>query len=93
MIARVETATVAFLRESGEAIEARRAPPAIAPVEEAYSAYAAEMQAVRAERLTRPLSDDQVAQVFALAFGFEQLRRDLADLHSRVTELGLRPPA
>jgi uncharacterized membrane protein YccC len=93
MIARVETATVGFLREAGEAMGVRGAPPDIAPVEEAYSSYATAMQAIRAERLTRPLSDDQVAQVFALAFGFEQLRRDLADLHSRVTELAQRPPA
>lgn len=70
----------------GEALEARRAPPFLAPVDEALRRYGAELNAVREEGLTRGLAADVLGRTFAVGFALEQLRTNLGDLASRTEE-------
>ena len=84
-------ATERFLAEIGATIFARQPPPLLQPIDEAYAGYAAAVASVRAGRLTSRLSGHDAGRVFVLAFAFEQLGRDLHDLHSRAVELAQRP--
>jgi uncharacterized membrane protein YccC len=65
----------------------KRLPPA--PSEKATNALDACAQAIaalRSEGLTRPLSSDEVEQLFALGFAFEELRQNLTDLERCVRD-------
>lgn len=83
----VADSVAAFLSETGAALAARRAPPALEPAEAAFEAYAAAMAELRRSRATQDQPSDAVGRLFALGFALEQLRRDLKDLSSRAGEL------
>ena len=57
------------------------------PVVEAIAAYEVAVADVRRDGLTRDLTNDAVARVFALGFVLDQFRRNLADLAGRTTEV------
>jgi uncharacterized membrane protein YccC len=78
--------TSEFLCGSAIALTERRDPPTLAPMEAALTAYESKVAALRSEGLTRALSTGEAESLFALGFGLEQLRRDLADLAQRVQE-------
>jgi hypothetical protein len=61
-----------------------------AATEAAFDAYAGALAALRRDGLTRTLDDAEIERLFGLSFGLEQLRRNLAELSSRVAELALR---
>jgi uncharacterized membrane protein YccC len=86
LIAKLGAETSEFLRGSAIALTERRDPPTLAPAEAALTTYESEVAALRNEGLTRPLSTGEAERLFALGFGLEQLRRDLADLAQRVQE-------
>jgi hypothetical protein len=86
-LAAAGAATERFLAEIGSAIALRQPPPSLQPIDDAYAGYADAMASVRAGRLTSGLSGHAAGRVFVLAFAFEQLGRDLHDLHSRAAEL------
>jgi uncharacterized membrane protein YccC len=73
-----------YLRQSGEALAARRAgggqAPDLAKVERALAAYGAEVLKMRHEGLTRGLAGDAAEHFFALGFALEQMRQNLRDL-------------
>jgi uncharacterized membrane protein YccC len=83
----VAEAVSAVLRDTGAALAARRAPPALAAAEAAFEAYAGAMAELRRSHATQDQPSDAVGRLFALGFAFEQLRRDLKDLSSRASEL------
>jgi uncharacterized membrane protein YccC len=84
---RVSETLRAHLGDTAQSLSARRAPPSLDAVTEAFAAYATAMSALRRAGLTRDLSDQEAARIFTLGFALEQLRRNLGDLHSRVAEL------
>jgi uncharacterized membrane protein YccC len=77
----------AHLGDMALALKARREPPNLATVTEAFAAYAAAMSGLRHAGLTRDLSDDEAARIFTLGFALDQLRRNLGELQNRVAEL------
>lgn len=83
----VATALRAYLSDSAQALNTRRAPPSLDAAIESFAAYAAAMSALRRAGLTRDLSDQEAARIFTLGFVLDQLRRNLGDLQSRVAEL------
>jgi uncharacterized membrane protein YccC len=85
-IAEVSDTATAYLRESGEALLARRPPPRLFAFEVALEAYAAEISAIRREGLTRDLEVDIVERLFALGFALEQMRQNCRDLARCVAE-------
>lgn len=84
---RLSGALVEYIGAAGRAVAERRRPPSTTPLTEAFVAYAAAMTEARRAGLTRDLPDEEVARIFALGFAFDQLRRNLGDLDSRVAEL------
>jgi uncharacterized membrane protein YccC len=54
--------------------------------EEAFDAFGKEIVALRAEGLFRPLPEDAVQNIFALAFALEQWRADLRELAAGVSD-------
>lgn len=84
-LAQVEAAYVAYLRGSGAALLARRAPPSLDAVAAALAAYAAEVAALRGEGLTRSLPGDAAERFFALGFALEQMQRNFTELGERVS--------
>src|SRR5262249_16416950 len=69
-----------YLRASGLALAARRAPPGEASLEAAFVAARDAMKALRQEGFTRELTDEAVGRFFALAFALEEMRRTFRDL-------------
>jgi hypothetical protein len=55
-----------YLKASARSLLARRGPPPMAAVVAALDGYAAEMEALRAEGLTRGLSAHDAEHIFAL---------------------------
>jgi hypothetical protein len=51
----------------------------------------AEVEAVRREGLTLPLSSNEIEPVFALGFALEQLRQNFIDLQRCVQDHARRP--
>lgn len=74
----------------GTALTNRSAPPDPAPVTQALAGFDAELAALRRDRATRELPEDAVERIFGLAFGFEQIGRNLGELAGRVRELADR---
>jgi uncharacterized membrane protein YccC len=83
----VAGAAAGLLRQIGRALPTRRAPESLDPVVEAIAAYEVAVADVRRDGLTRDLTNDAVARVFALGFVLDQFRRNLADLAGRTTEV------
>jgi hypothetical protein len=61
-------------------------PPPLAAAESALAAYAAEVDTVRREGLTRGLPGDATESFFALGFALEQMHNNLKDLERCVTD-------
>ncbi len=85
-LAQVATTFTVYLRSSGAALRARRAPPSLEAVELALEAYEAEIDAFRREGLTRNLSGDAAERLFAIGFALEQMHRNFKDLERCVAE-------
>jgi hypothetical protein len=74
------------LRQQADALVARREPPPLDAAESSLEAFAETFAQVRQEGLTLGLPVETVERIFALGFGFDQLRRDLRDLDRCVRE-------
>jgi uncharacterized membrane protein YccC len=82
----------ALMAATGDALVALSAPPPLDAMAAALDAYGAAIAGLRRDGLTRDLSDNEVASLFALGFALEQWRRDFEELHARVAEFA-RPEA
>ncbi len=91
LLARITNAAVEHLRKCGAALRTGGAHPALAELDEALDAFAAEIATLRREGLLRELSVEAVEYVFALSFALEQWRGDLQDLARRVGEHADQP--
>ncbi len=87
------TAIADYLRASGAALLARREPASLNAVDAALNAYAAEIDALRREGLTRSLSGEEAERIFALGFALEQMHNNLKDLARCVAEWAGSPKA
>jgi len=83
-LGRVAEATGGYLREAGRALAARQAPPPLDRVLTALDTFAMAMAQLRQDGITRGLPDETVGRIFAVGFAFEELRRDLVDIGSRI---------
>ena len=79
------------LDQIGAALASRSAPPDLTSVAQARAAFEAELAMLRREGVTLALPEEAVERIFGLAFGFEQLGRNLDELAGRVRELADRP--
>lgn len=75
-----------FLNDSARALNERSPPPPLAAFEAALSAYTAEVEAVRSEGLTAPLTANEVEPLFALGFTLELLYQNFSDLQRCVRD-------
>jgi uncharacterized membrane protein YccC len=89
-IRRVAAALASFLRDSAAALEAGTAPPSLDGLAAARAAFDAALADLRRENVLRTLPDEALPRLFGLAFGLEQLHRNLEDLVARVRELARR---
>ena len=80
-----------FLRDSAAALDARSAPPPLEAFETALAAYTAAVETVRSERLTAPLSANEIEPVYALGFTLDQLRQNFIDLQRCVGDYARGP--
>jgi uncharacterized membrane protein YccC len=85
-LTRVSDAIVKYLGKTAAALRNATFPPAIAPVQAALQAYAAEVASVRTEGLTRGVPGDVAERFFALGFSLEQMRQNLKDLERCVAD-------
>jgi len=83
---RVGAAASDFLTASATALGAHSAPPPLDAFEAALAAYIAEVEAVRREGLTLPLSSNEIEPLFALGFALEQMRQNFIDLQRCVQD-------
>jgi uncharacterized membrane protein YccC len=90
-LTRVGAAASAFLNDSAAALDRRNAPPPLDGYEAGLFAYIAEVEAVRSEGLTLPLTSNEVEPVFALGFTLEQLHQNFIDLQRCVRDYARRP--
>jgi Fusaric acid resistance protein-like len=90
-LTRVGAVASNFLNDSAAALDRRGAPPPLDDYEAALFAYTAEVEAVRSEGLTLPLTSNEVEPVFALGFTFEQLHQNFIDLQRCVRDYARRP--
>ena len=84
-----------YLRACSASLLAHQGPPPIEAFERALEAYDAEVDAVRAEGLTRTLPGDAAERFFAIGFSLEQMHQNLRDLAARghgVERRGVRSP-
>ena len=91
-LANVDAAITGYLRSMANALRTGVGAPAIWPVQTALQGYAAEIDSVRGEGLTRGLPGDAAERFFALGFALEQMRQDLKDLERCVAEWSERKP-
>jgi Fusaric acid resistance protein-like len=85
-LTRVGAAAHDFLEASAAALDARSGPPPLDGFETALAAYIGEVEAVRSEGLTLPLTSNEVEPVFALGFALDQLRQNFIDLRRCVQD-------
>jgi len=90
-LARVGTTASDFLNDSANALSERIQPPPQDAFEAALAAYTAEVEAVRGEGLTMPLTSNEVEPLFALGFALEQLHQNFFDLQRCVRDYAQRP--
>ena len=69
-----------WLAASADALAKSRVAPSLESARSSLDAFARAVAAMRSEGATRALSGSDLEQLFALSFGFEQLRDNLADL-------------
>ncbi|MGC2414042.1 MAG: hypothetical protein WA459_15245, partial [Stellaceae bacterium] len=77
----------AVLDDMADALASRSAPPDLTAAAEALGAFEEGLAALRQEGVTRELAEEAVERIFGLAFGFEQIGRNLSELAGRVREL------
>jgi uncharacterized membrane protein YccC len=77
-----------YMRASADALRARRGPPSLKAFQQALEAYAAEVETMRDEGLTRALPGDAAERFFAVGFALEQIRQNFLDLERVVDEWG-----
>lgn len=85
--AAIAAALSAALTAIGAALAGRSAPPDLDSIEQALASFAAGIAALRRDGVTRDLPEEAVERIFGLAFGFEQIGRNLGELAARVREL------
>jgi hypothetical protein len=85
-LALISAAATNYLRASGIALGARRAPPPLTGVDGALEAYANEVAALRLEGLTRDLPGDVAERFFAVGFALEQMHQNFKDLERCIAE-------
>lgn len=85
--AAIAIALSAALGEIGAALATRSAPPDLAPIAKAQASFEAELGTLRRAGTTRELPVEAVERIFGIAFGLEQLGRNLDELAGRVREL------
>jgi uncharacterized membrane protein YccC len=88
--AAIADALSAALIEVGAALADRSAPPDPAPVAAALASFEAELAGLRRAGVTLELPVDAVERIFGIAFGLEQLGRNLDELAGRARELADR---
>jgi len=86
-IAAIAAALSAAFNDIGTALATRSAPPDLRAVTEALAAVEDELAALRRDGATLALPEEAVERLFGLAFGFEQIGRNLGELAGRVGEL------
>jgi uncharacterized membrane protein YccC len=86
-VATIAAALAAAFTQIGAALASRSDPPDLAAVAQALAGFEAELSALRRDGVTRALPEEAVERIFGLAFGFEQIGRNLAELAGRVREL------
>ena len=84
----VATSAAAYLRACSAALLAHHGAPPIDAFERALEAFDAEVEAVRAEGLTRALPGDTAERFFAVGFALEQTHQNLLDLQRVISEWG-----
>ncbi len=89
-IAAIAAALSAALTGIGTALASRSAPPDLTAVAQALTSFEAELAVLRRDGVTRALPEEAVQRLFGLAFGFEQICRNLGELAGRVGELAQR---
>jgi uncharacterized membrane protein YccC len=80
----------AALNDIGRALASRSAPPDLTALSDAMASFEAVLAALRREGLTRELPEEAVERIFGVAFGLEQIGRNLGELAGRVGELADR---
>jgi uncharacterized membrane protein YccC len=90
-LTRVGAAASDFLNDSANALNDRIQPPPQDAFEDTLATYTAEVEAVRSEGLTLPLTSNEVEPVFALGFALEQLHQNFFDLQRCVRDYAQRP--
>jgi uncharacterized membrane protein YccC len=86
LLLRIGESAADHLRQSADALAARREPPPLAAAETVFDQWARTIAAVRDEGLTLSVPVDAAERLFTLGFALEQLRRDLSDLDRCVSE-------
>ena len=89
-VAGIAAALSGALAGIGAALASRSAPPDLTAAVEALASFEAELAALRRDGVTRALPEEEVGRLFGLAFGFEQIDRNLGELASRVRDLADR---
>ena len=89
-IAAIAAALPVALNDTGAALARRGAPPDLTSVTKALAGVEAELAALRRDGATLALPEEAVERLFGLAFGFEQIGRNLGELAGRVGELADR---
>lgn len=87
-LSQISTTASDYLQTSGAALLAASGPVSLEPFEQALAAYAAAVDAVRHEGLTRALPADAAERFFAVGFSLEQVHKNLVDLQRVVAEWG-----
>ena len=77
-----------YLRGGSAALLAHGSPPPIDAFERALAAYEKDVEAARADGLTRVLPAEDAERFFAVGFALEQMRQNLLDLQRVVEEWG-----
>jgi uncharacterized membrane protein YccC len=90
-LAKVGDAIVIYLRSTAVALRTAAPSPPTSPVDAALHDYAAEVEALRREGLTRGLPVDVAERFFALCFALEQMRQNLKDLERCINEWSTKP--
>ncbi len=85
--ASISASLAAALDDIAGALASHRAPPDLSAAAETLGAFEEGLAALRQEGVTRELAEEAVERLFGLAFGFEQLGRNLGELAGRVREL------
>jgi hypothetical protein len=90
-LTRVGAAASDFLNDSANSLSERIKPPPLDAFEASLAAYTAEVEALRSEGLTLPLTSNEVEPVFALGFALDQLHENFFDLQRCVRDYAQRP--